>query len=201
MRAVRQESNSHKTGSEKWRETVNSITSRTKLNIPVSGKIDKNDINVHFQKINIDCNYKCPDPCEIPEGTRIPSLSTNMVQQFLDKLRKTAVGLDDIPYWFWRNFSSDLAPVITIIFNRSLIEGVVPEMWKKANTLPKESTLVTCNQLRLILLTAIMMRLFEYCIYQSELFHASKSIDEDQFACKKGLNSTIALIKCQHKWL
>ena len=87
MRAVRQESNSHKTGSEKWWETVNSITSRTKLNIPASGKIDQNDINVLFQKINIDCNYKCPNPCEIPEGMRIPSLSTNMVQQFLDKLQ------------------------------------------------------------------------------------------------------------------
>ena len=111
MRAVRQESNSNKTGSKKWWETVNSITSRTKLNIPVSGKIDPNDINVHFQKINTDCNYKRPDPCEIPEGKRIPSLSTNMVRQFLDKLRKTAVGADDIPYWFWRNFSLDPTPI------------------------------------------------------------------------------------------
>ena len=42
-----------------------------------------------FKKINTDSNYKVSDLCEIPEGTRIPSLSTNMVRQFLDNLRKT----------------------------------------------------------------------------------------------------------------
>ena len=203
MRAVRQESNNHKTGSKKWWDTVNRITSRTKHNIQVSTQIDPSDINVYFQKINTDCNYKSPDFCEIPEGTRIPSLSTDMVRQFLDNLRKTAVGPDDIPYWFWRNFSSDFAPVITIIFNRSLTEGIVPDMWKKANILPvpKESSLETCNQLRPISLTAIIMRLFERCVYQSELLYASKSINQDQFAYKKCLNSTMALIKCQYKWL
>ena len=126
-----------------------------------------------------------------------------MVRQFLDNLRKTAVGPDDIPYWFWRNFSSDLAPVITVIFNRSLTEGIVPNMWKKANILPvpKKSPLETCNQLRPISLTAIIMRLFERCVYQAELLHASESIVQNQFSYKKGLNSTMALIKCQYKWL
>ena len=79
MRAVRQETNNHKTESKKWVETVNRITSRTKLNIPVSAQIDPNDINVHFQKIGTDCNSKPPDLCEIPERTRIPSLSTNVI--------------------------------------------------------------------------------------------------------------------------
>ena len=42
-------------------------------------KIDPNDINV--QKINTDCNYKLSDLCEIPKGTRIPSLSITMFRQ------------------------------------------------------------------------------------------------------------------------
>ena len=50
MRAVRQESNNHKTGSKKWWDTVNRITSRTKHNIPVSTQIDPSNINVYFQK-------------------------------------------------------------------------------------------------------------------------------------------------------
>ena len=66
---------------------------------------------------------------------------------------------------------------------------------------PKESLLETCNQLRPISLTAIVVRLFERCVYQSELLHASESIDQDQFAYKKGLNSTMAFIKCQYQWL
>ena len=69
------------------------------------------------------------------------------------------------------------------------------------NSLIRESPLETCNQLRPISLTAVIMRLFECCVYQSELLHASESIDQDQFAYKNGLNSTMVLIKCQYKWL
>jgi hypothetical protein len=108
-----------------------SITSRTKNNISVSALIDPNDINVHFKYINTDCNYKAPDLCVIPEGTKIPTLSINMVEQFLQKQQRTAAGPDDLPYWFWKNFSLDLAPVITTIFNRSLMTGIVPNTWKK----------------------------------------------------------------------
>ena len=49
-----------------------------------------------MSKINTDCKYIPPDLCEIPEGTRIRSLSTNMDRRFLDNLRKTAVCPDDI---------------------------------------------------------------------------------------------------------
>ena len=95
--AVRQESNNHKTGPKKWWDTINRITSRAKLNIPVSTQINPSDINVHFPKISTDCNYKPLDLFEISEGTRIPCLSTNMIRQFLENLRKTSVGPDDIP--------------------------------------------------------------------------------------------------------
>ena len=50
MRAVRQESNNHITGSKKWWDTVNRITSRTKLNISLSTQLDSSDINAHFKK-------------------------------------------------------------------------------------------------------------------------------------------------------
>jgi hypothetical protein len=79
--------------------------------------------------------------------------------------------------------------------------GIVPNIWKKANVLPlpKESPLKTCNQLRPISLTAIIIRLFERCVHKTELSHAS--IGQDQFAYKKGHNSTMALIKCHYTWL
>ena len=112
-----------------------------------------------------------------------------MVEQFLQKRQRTAAGPDDLPYWFWKNFSLDLAPVINT--------------WKKVNVLPlpKESPLKTCNKLRPISLTAIIMRLFERCVHKTELSRVSEFIGHDQFAYKKGHNSTVALIKCHHTWL
>ncbi len=46
------------------------------------------------------------------------------------------------------------------------------------------------------------MRLFEKCVYKSEIAPATRNnIGPDQFAYKKGHNSTMALIKSQHQWL
>ena len=46
------------------------------------------------------------------------------------------------------------------------------------------------------------MRLFERCVYKTEVADIIKdSIDSDQYAYKKGHNSTMALIKCQNMWL
>ena len=46
------------------------------------------------------------------------------------------------------------------------------------------------------------MRLFERVVFRSELFKViNNSIGSDQFAYRKGLNTTMALVKCQHEWL
>ena len=50
------------------------------------------------------------------------------------------------------------------------------------------------------------MRLFERLVYKHELSEELSDIcrdfiDLDQFAYREGHNSTMALIKCQHKWL
>ena len=68
--------------------------------------------------------------------------------------------------------------------------------------LPKETPFRTCNQLRPISLTNIIMRLFERVVFRCELSHViNNSIGSDQFAYRKGLNTTMALVKCQHEWL
>ena len=120
------------------------------------------------------------------------------------KQKPTAVGPDDLPYWFWRDYAYDLAPVITKIFNTSLQNGVIPDLWKLANLLPipKVSPLTECSQLRPISLTNIIMRLFERTIYINELSQVMEDeIHKDQFAYRKNHSSTTALIKAQHTWL
>ena len=68
--------------------------------------------------------------------------------------------------------------------------------------LPKESPLSSCNQLRPISLIAVIMRLFDRLVYRYELSSICNDyIGLDQFAYRKGHNSTMALIKCQHTWL
>ena len=46
------------------------------------------------------------------------------------------------------------------------------------------------------------MRLFERVVFRCELSNViNNSVGSDQFAYRKGLNTTMALVKCQHEWL
>ena len=97
--------------------------------------------------MNTDPNYTTPEPLQIPEGTRIPSLSIHEVQYLLLNQKRSSSGPDNLPYWFWKSFAIELAPIVTEIFNMSLKTSKVPQKWKSANLLPlpKESPLNSCN--------------------------------------------------------
>ena len=90
LNAVQCENRTQKTGTKKWWKNVNNITGRKDKNLPISSLIDPNEINTYFQNINIDPNYLAPVPLEIPEGTRIPLLSTSEVYNFLRKQKHSS---------------------------------------------------------------------------------------------------------------
>ena len=106
-----------KDGSKKWWSKVNSMTGRKGNNLPVSSVIEPSVINTYFQGINTDIEYSPPQLLSIPKATRIPSISPDMVFNLLRKLKRTASGPDDIPFWFWKTYAAILTPVITRIFN------------------------------------------------------------------------------------
>ena len=68
--------------------------------------------------------------------------------------------------------------------------------------IPKATPLGSCDQLRPISLTNIIVRIFERLMYKKELSSLLKTcISPDQFAYKADHNTTMALIKNQHFWL
>ena len=50
-------------------------------------------------------------------------------------------------------------------------------------------------------LTNIIMRLFERVVFRFEFSSVNNSMGPDQFTYRKGLNTTMALVKSQHEWL
>ena len=147
---------------------------------------------------------EAPTRLQIPAGTCLPTVNECDVRNLLSHLKRTALEPDEFPYWFWRDFSHHLAPVITKIFNCSLRHQTVPSLWKLANVspIPEVSPLTECNQLRPMSLTNIIMGIFERLVCKQEVSPILMSaIGPDQFAYKKGHNTTMALIKCQHFWL
>ncbi|XP_068680314.1 uncharacterized protein [Montipora foliosa] len=152
VNAVNKEREKHSRSSRGWRETANRITGRKSQGTLVSSVLSPDVINAYFQSINTDCTYEAPEPLEMPVGTRIPIVDENAVRKLLTHQKRAASGPDEFPYWFRRDYSHHLAPVITAIFNSSLIHQAIPTLWKLANVspIPKESPLTECNQLRTI---------------------------------------------------
>ena len=154
------------------------ITGRQARNAPVSSTIDPITINLYFQSINTDDQYSKPEVLSIPDSTRIPTIEVRTVWKFLDEL----------PFWIWRDYANQLAPTITKVFNSSLKKQFVPCLWKLANItpIPKETPFETCNQLRPISLTNVIMRLFERVVVKQELSPVLKSaIDQTSLPTKK----------------
>ena len=204
LQAVKHDSNKHDKGTRSWWSTINSITGRKSICQLISSIIDPASINEYFGVINTDPDYSPPEMFNIPEGTRIPSFTVHEVRQALMNVNRTTSGPDDLPCWLFRDFGYYLAPIITDVFNASLLQHTVPMLWKEANIrpAPKELPFTSCKQLRPISLTNIIMRLFERLVYKNELsFVCTNHIDLDQFAYRKGHNSTMALLKSQHNWL
>ena len=140
----------------------------------------------------------------IPEDTYIPTVGAQDAWDLLVHQKGTASGPDNLPFWLWRDFAHHLAPITTKIFNNSICKQEVSHFWKIADVvpIPKATLLESCDRLRPISLTNIIMRIFERLVYKKELSSLLKtSISPDQFAYKADHNTTMAQIKNQHFWL
>ena len=92
---------------------------------------------------------------------------------------------------------------VTLGTNASLVQHTVPFSWKEANIRPsaKEMPCSSRNQQIPISLTNIILRLFEWLVYKNEVSTVyTNHIDLDQFAHRKGHNSTMASQKPLHNW-
>ena len=202
--AVNERRSSNQSSSKRWWDTVNMITGRQAHNAPVSSSIDPKTINLYFQSINTDDQYSTPEVPSILDGTRIPTIEVHTVWKFFSTLKRTAPGPDELLLWIWRDYAYQVAPTITKVFNSSLKKQFVPCLWKLANItpIPKETPFETCNQLRPISVTNVIMRLFESVVVKQELSPVLKSaIGPVQFTYKEGCNTILALLTYHHHWL
>ena len=195
----------HDMGSKSWWKVIDKLTGRVGSSMNLSSLFNVNDINTHFQSINTDISYVEPALLKIiPELHKVPVIHEISVFKALARVKRTATGPDDLPFWFWKEYALELTPVITHILNVSLVSQQVPKIWKTANVrpIPKVTNISALDQLRPISVTDIIMRLFERLILDFELRKAvSRFIHSDQFAYKKDCGTETALLRNQHFWM
>ena len=106
-------------------------------------------------------------------------------------------SIDKIPYWLFRDCSSELAGVVANIVNLSVGEGVVPAAWRTAviTPLPKCTPVNYVANLRPISVTPILSRIVERIIVKDHIFPAIATIAiSDQYGFKPTGSTAAAIV-------
>lgn len=113
------------------------------------------------------------------------------------KTKKTS-GPDSILTVVLKNCKDELAPALTILFNKSLEECYLPQDWKDANILPifKSGDEASCSNYRPISLTSVIIKLLEKIIYLHlyNYLEQNKLLDNEQFGFRQSKNCELQLL-------
>ena len=131
-----------------------------------------NVLNEQFKSVfNEKITNDLPDMGHSPFG---PMQNFNITVPGITELLKTpkihkAAGSDGIVPRLLSELSDQLAPPLTIIFNKSIESGIVPEDWRQANVAPifKKGEKYRPSNYRPVSLTCICCKLLEHIVVRS----------------------------------
>ena len=136
-------------------------------------------------KANIFANYFSSvftneDTSHIPsmEGDPLPCIDAIQVHsegvaKLLSNIDPSKAHGHNLPARFLKEISCEIAPTLALIFQASLDQGALPEVWKQATVVPifkKGSRTDPCN-FRPISLTCICTKILEHIIYSNVSKH------------------------------
>ena len=125
--------------------------------------------------------------------------SKDAVALMLAWISRTSPGIDDIPYWVYRDCYEELSSVVTKIVNLSFELGRVHSAWRTVTPVPKCTPITGPGDLRPISVTPILSQVVERLVVKDHLLPAI-SIDDlrDQYGFKPTGSSTAAIINITH---
>ena len=105
------------------------------------------------------------------------TVSVNGVQKLLSNLKPDkAAGPDNIKPLVLKELSSQISPLITLLFQKSLDSGILPKVWTSANVIPlfKKGNKEDPANYRPISLTCILCKFLEHIVSSNLSAHFNK---------------------------
>ena len=131
--------------------------------------------------------------------TSVSDVERELMKVHTDK----AVGPDSVPNWVIRDCAGILAKPVCAIFNSSLRDGWIPDIWKAADIvpLPKVNPPTKLDtDLRPISLTSVLSKCLEKFISSWIMDTAREQIDIHQYGSMQGSSTVHALVNMIHRW-
>ena len=145
-----------------------------------------------------------PTPVQMykgPEDEKLTNIKIDeeTVKKKLEKLDPSkAAGPDDIPPSLLKNLADELCTPITLIFNKSIEEGLVPEDWRTAHITPifKKGSRSKPGNYRPISLTSVIGKVLESIFRDHITDHLDQHnlIADTQHGFRKGKSCTTNLL-------
>ena len=133
-------------------------------------------LNEQFQSV-----YTREDTSSLPDKGQSPNpsmtnitVTCNGIFKLLKNLKSSkSTGPDSIPAFILKEAAQELAPILTLIFQRSLDTGIVPEEWRKAWIVPiyKKGDKHLPGKYRPVSLTPITCKVLKHVIHSSIMSH------------------------------
>ena len=132
-------------------------------------------------------------------------VSTLGVTKLLENLNANkALGPDEISPFILKTGAKEIGPVLSFIFNQSLISGEIPKDWLDANVVPlhKKGRRDMADNYRPVSLTCIASKIIEHIIYSSVANHleSNKILTPSQHGFRPGHSCETQLISAVNDW-
>ena len=163
-------------------------------------------LNICFEEVSSDLSQLSPDILNelIDDFGDDFFIEPDAVERRLSKINiHKSPGPDGLPNWLLRDMASFLANPICAIFNASVKQSIVPQIWKQANIIavPKVKPPVSIEtDLRPISLTPTLAKQLEWFVGHRILEKVAPQINERQFGVVQGRSTTHALVDILHHW-
>ena len=119
--------------------------------------------------------YAQDDPSNIPtlEGEPFPDIQQihinleGVIQLLLNLKPHKAAGPDNLPCYFLKEVANEISPSLCLIFQASLNQGMLHEIWKSASVVPiyKKGKKDDPSNYQPISLTCICSKILEHILY------------------------------------
>ncbi len=158
-------------------------------------------LNEHYAAVSSDPESVTPPLSMSTARQPVHHFSEFSVFRVLDSLRPSAAGLDGVPPWLLRLAAPFLALPLSMLYNLSLQESIVPSQWKIAYIvpIPKNPTPVNPSDFRPLSITSVISRVFERLFVRKFLYPSFSDPPPplrfgDQFAFRPTGSTTAAVI-------
>jgi len=177
-------------------ELVRQFTGKTTHTKP-DCKLTADQLNEHYASISTDLHYVEPTLLLTASSNADP-FEVHEIHRSISKLRRTATGQDNIPYWILKLGADFICVPLTKLLNASLKLSLVPEQWKRANITPISKVKMPEKpaDFRPISIISILSRTAERLVVRKFINPAIENNDafSDQFAFRPTGSTTSAII-------